>query len=508
MLYTSPTGRPVRKFPRRSRATCLRLHLFRHSLLRRFRPGTSPSCARRCRELSRRFSEVEFERAERNQIRSELRGLDQKIRDAVQQIGARVGGLRGLGQQSSRAPTTLTLDLLKEQLWEEDLRPLLEKIDSLESVLDRIRQEPAPPRTDPRLADALLKLEARVMEMDGKIAAVREVPQGNRSLDSALGEFADLKTAVQNVTVRYSEIGDLKKNALILENQLESLKLAVDAQKAAREVPQGNGSLERALREFADLKTAVQNVTVRYSEIGDLKKNALILENQFESLKLEVDAQKAAREVPQGNGSLERALREFADLKTAVQNVTVRYSEIGDLKKNALILENQFESLKLAVDAQRKDPANGGSAKMNELQTEVLALRAEVRQSYKRISALESPAVGAAADVRALGDDLSALKNSRAEDKQALQSCTVMLAAIQKSLEETARTTAELAARAGILEADSAELTSRLAVLEQRVESLERPCEVLRAPVEDDVHSIRDNLDQIRAFMNVLARKL
>ncbi len=317
------------------------------------------------RELSRRFGEVEFERAERNQIRSELRGLDQKMRDAVSQMGARLADFESRVDDIPQTPPDPPLDLLKEQIWEEDLRPLLEKIDRLEAALEKTAQDQSA-LPDPQVADALARLESRLGELDGKIAAA----QG------------------------------------------------------------------------AEAK---------------------------------------------GAGALESALRELGELRPAVQAATIRYSEIGDLKKNALVLQNQVESLQHAIESVRKDPFNGGSAKLNELQTEVLALRAEVRQSFKQLAALDAPTAAHGADLRALADDVAALK---------------------KWVGEYTPVLVELKNGMASLESESAEMAARLAALEQRLQGLETPSEDSRPPIEDDVHSIRDNLDQIRAFMNTLARKL
>jgi chromosome segregation ATPase len=347
------------------------------------------------RELSRRFSEVEFERAERNQIRAELRGLDQKVRDALSQIGARVADCEAAVSAMPDSAQDPPLELIREQLWEEDLQPLLDKIDRLDTTIEKLQQEPPAPKPDPRLMEAILKLEARITEMDGRIS----------------------------------------------------------------------------VRDTA------------------------------------------------ANGTVDNALREFSELKTAVQSATVRYSEIGDLKKNALILQNALESLKLAFDTHKKEPLNGGTAKINELQTEVLALRAEVRQSFKQMAALESPGA-TAADLRALSEDVAALKANRGNDKTSaltariqkledgLRSCSETLSSVQKSLNDLGLAATAIIDRAGNLEAESVRLGSRLTGLEQRITTLEKPCEVLRPPVEDDIHSIRDSLDQIRSFMNTLARRL
>ena len=311
-------------------------------------------------------------------------------------------------------PPDPPLDLLKEQIWEEDLGPLLERIDHLEAALEKTAPEP-PAQPDPQVVDGLAKLEARLGELDRRVAAVQAAPKTPAQPDPQLAE-------------------ELAK----LEARLGEVDRRVAAAQAAGAT---------------------------------------------------------------GAGTLEKTMRELAELRPAVQAATIRYSEIGDLKKNALVLQNQVESLSQALECQKKDPLNGSSAKLNELQTEVLALRAEVRQSFKQLAALESPADAHGADLRAMADEIAALKKSVVEYAPALAERNSRITSLEAEL-------AERNNRITGLEAESAGMAARLAALHQRVGALETPADALRPPIEDDVHSIRDNLDQIRSFMNTLARKL
>ena len=88
------------------------------------------------------------------------------------------------------------------------------------------------------------------------------------------------------------------------------------------------------------------------------------------------------------------------------------------------------------------------------------------------------------------------------------RSCAGTVAELQRTLPEFEPLAADLKGRFAGLEVESAELASRLGLLEQRAQPSTGSDEDMRQPIENDVHSIRDNLDQIRAFMNTLARKL
>jgi predicted nucleic acid-binding Zn-ribbon protein len=172
---------------------------------------------------------------------------------------------------------------------------------------------------------------------------------------------------------------------------------------------------------------------------------------------------------------LDSALHSFEDLKTSLQNVTLRYSEIGELKKNHLVLRDMVESLQVASEAYKRDSVSGNAGRLLELEKEVSALKAELRNAYEHLELLEARSSQAAPapelppikEIETLRGELAALENVRTEDRQRWQAMEDKLADMSV-----------------------------------------RPHNGSDHPVSTDMYDIRKNLDEIRGFMAHLSRKL
>jgi chromosome segregation ATPase len=351
-----------------------------------------PGVRQAVQELNRRLRDVEFERGERNQLRSEIRTLDQRIQSLTTQVSTRLNEFETHVNDVREPASSMSIDVLKEQLWQEDLEPVLEKIEQFESSIEKLqRQEPSKP--DVRVLDGLRRLESRVGDMEGRLT-----------------------------------------------------ELAV------------------------------------HRDTGGVR---------------------------QGD-SVEKFEKDIADLRVSIQNATVRYSEIGELKKNDLVLLSHVESIRRDLETLKKQPSNGASAKLAEIQTDVAALHAEVRQSWKQLEALELLPAGQTVELRALKDELANFKESKIEEAQKLQ------LALAASSDRILRLTQQLEALStdlkrvdqafSTVQADIMILASRLGTTEQKVSALETTADLPRPPLEDDVHAIRDNLDEIRRFVSKLQK--
>jgi len=181
-------------------------------------------------ELNRRFNELEFERIERNRMRAEIRKMEKQLQESLGQISDRLGENEKLVANLSCVPAAPTVEEfaeLKGELRAISLEPVLQNIRSLEEKTARIQESSS--QTDPRILDVLRKLDERlaVLESGGPNLGGEQTAGGGpdpEALEKALEEVAELRVSIQNVTVRYSEIGELKKNHLILLNKMESLQ--------------------------------------------------------------------------------------------------------------------------------------------------------------------------------------------------------------------------------------------------------------------------------------------
>jgi len=161
-------------------------------------------------------------------------------------------------------------------------------------------------------------------------------------------------------------------------------------------------------------------------------------------------------------------LKELGELKAALQNFTLRYSEIGELKKNHLVLRDMLESLEQSTASLRKEALSFNTAKAADLEKEVLALRAELRQWCGRIDGLEAR-----------------LPDSEEESETAAHK--------------------EIA----LLREEFLQGQTQLQILQKQFESLVEPrTQAAGASSQGEMSGIRENLDEIRRFMSTLSHKL
>ncbi len=204
---------------------------------------------------------------------------------------------------------------------------------------------------------------------------------------------------------------------------------------------------------------------------------------------------------------VEGAVKTIEEMRAALQAVTIRYTEIGELKKNHLVLRNLCESLQQALDASRKESAAGNSARIREIQNEMSALRAEVRKAYERMDLLETqPAPAAPGHEAATREDLVSLRNESATASQYLS-------------EERARMDSKIDALRAEVAVFNREVTClRQELLEARsqMKSMQEQDDGIKTvapggatvPTSADMVDIRDHLGEIRRFMASLSRKL
>lgn len=373
-------------------------------------------------ELSRRFNELEFERAERSQLRGEMRCLDQKLKGTLAQVHERLSNLEeGTANPPAPPPSASPEDIqqLRNELLQEHLVPLQTKLGHVEARLEILPKELAP-KTDLRFFEALRALEQHITELESEIA-----------------------------------------------------KDAEDRRAKAENPPSGAEKISKNLDE----------------------------------------------------------------LRVSLQNVTMRYSEIGELKKNHLILLNKVESFQHQLDQARKAQEQGVSTGIPELETEVHALRAEVRQTLKRLERLEEASPVTALDIGAMKAELAGFKKLHSEQvdrvqdafesklkrelaqlpniqeqwtriDQRQQSLEKSLDEIRENGRQASEEIMDIGEGISSLRSQQEKVHIELCSAEEKIAAiLSRPPEEPRPPLEEDVHAIRETLEELRCFLNSITKK-
>ncbi len=371
------------------------------------------------RDLNRRFNEVEFERAERTHLRSELRALDQRFKEDLIQAQDRLAAIEGRIAQINVEPSSVApeeFQKLKHELTEGQFVPLRKHLEEVEARLEAL-PKPTAARSDDSIAEGLRRFEERMAQSENDIAALVEL---SRSQGESLPDGADR-----------------------LSKEIEALR----------------GSLE---------------------------------------------------------------------------NVSLRYSEIGELKKNHLMLLNKVESFQLQLEQAAKMPERAASNRIPELETEVIALRAEARQTLQRLEALEAASPEAGQSARVGSTESKKMHAGQIEEIEAgfelrLKEALATVSDIQGRLTDSER-------RQGSIETALMELRGTLNQALQRVSDIERSISALcleqekvrnelrwseekittilarspeepRTPIEEDVHVIRETMEELRGLLNSTARK-
>jgi chromosome segregation ATPase len=150
------------------------------------------------RELQRRVGEVEFERAERNLIKGEMKALDQKIQAFMDSVNARLAGLDSQIDANPRiiaSPTQEELEQHKKRVDDtitDNYRSLLESFSALETRIGSKEKEAAA-----HTASLVDSLEGRLSEIRDQ---AQQITQRIESTELALAERA--KEAVTQIAGR------------------------------------------------------------------------------------------------------------------------------------------------------------------------------------------------------------------------------------------------------------------------------------------------------------------
>jgi len=394
------------------------------------------------RDLQERFNGLELEQAGRQRIRNEMHALEEWLQESLGHVTTRQDEIERRISELAAPPATPTLEDLTDlrmELRAIDIESVQKRIERVESRLQLCTEELAA-RSDPQLLELLPMLDERLTEMEGRIEELLETkgaspPNGTQvQLDAAVKGLEELKTALQNVTVRYSEIGELKKNHLVLHNMLESLQ-------------QGMESLGR------------ESTKAVAGKIAELEKEVF-------ALKAEV------RKAYERMESLESQAPPATE-----PSKTAALSEISSLREEVVALG------RLRAEEQEQ------------MQSELGALEAKVDESFEILTKLP--------------EKLESFSSQILRLDQQYQPLSETLETVSSAASGAPQEIADLGRQATELRDELLQARSQMQALQAQFDNFAaRPPLRASAPAQVDVCAIRENLDEIRRFMTTLSRKL
>ena len=394
------------------------------------------------RDLQQRFNELEFERAERRRIRNEIQALEERLLQSFARISERQETIeQHISKIASLPPTPTAEDLaaLRIELRAMDFKSVQQRIERVENGLQSCSaQMTAKPES--LSVDLLHGMDARLREAECRLAGMADDRGANPSnggqaqLIAAFNELGQLKATLQNVTVRYSEIGELKKNHLVLLNLIESLQ---QSQEISRE-------------------SAHEGST---GKIPELEKEVLALKAES------------------------RNTFERMDLLESQALSTTAPCEVSSLQEMSSLKEDVAAFSKLGME------------EMCRMQAELSALGTRVNEGFQIHEKFPEKLALLTAEIRSLNQQYHPL----CQTIERLNNHT------SGASQQIADLSGEVAAlREGLLQAQSQILS-----LQEQIDCFADPVAAETSPPTlADIHLIRENLDEIRNFMAKMSRKI
>jgi len=256
------------------------------------------------RDLSRRFSEVEFERVERGQIRGELRVLDKKYQASFDQFSRRLEDMEKLLSNPQAPPPAPDGERLAEvqreileanvdpiakrlteaeerlQLWATEVAsfrdsmagdmtrlsaastgPLAVRLDEIDQRLQRWEKEQVPPK-DSITTEILGRFEARLTDLETRVGSpaaaspALEPDAGYLELKARIqtlgDELAGLKSSTEKMGPLQKNLADLRAEIGKLWTQIQGLEGKVSRPLVPATEPPTNERLELDIRSIRD----------------------------------------------------------------------------------------------------------------------------------------------------------------------------------------------------------------------------------------------------------------
>jgi len=390
-------------------------------------------------DLQQRFKELEYERAERRHIRNEIRDLEDKLRQGFVRIGERQETIeQHLAKIASLPPTPTAEDLaaLRGELHAMAFTSVQQHIEQIENSLRSRAEEPS--GQEAFSTELLRHIDARLRDAECRLADLAGDKDSNHGNGApaqgaaAFNELGQLKATLNSVSMRYSEIGELKKNHLVLQSRIDSLEQSVESFKtSAREA--GNGKIPELEKEVLALGAENRRIFQRVE----------LLESQCSP--------------------------------SAAPDESVPQKELSSLREDVAAFS------KLSME------------EMCRLQAELTALDARLREGLQADVKRPERLASLTAEIHSLDEQYRPLCRSM----ERLDSCT----------SETARNIADLSGDVAALRGALQQAQLQIQFLQERLEGC-KPAAPADAspPTVADIHLIRENLDEIRGFMAKMSR--
>ena len=227
------------------------------------------------RDLTRKFSEVEFERVERSQIKGDLKLLDKKVQTSLDQLTFRLEELEKL-LSNPQAPPPLPDDArmaeVRRELLEVNVDPLNQKVADIEERVERCEKESqlpkgASPDDVSRLMETVLEpVAARLTEIEQKVRRLEMemvAPTDTLTREMLVGlesRLAALDRKVESLPSERPSEGPTQEQ-LNLQNNLRSMRDELDVVKS---------SADRALglqRDLAELSAEISRLWAQMQSV-------------------------------------------------------------------------------------------------------------------------------------------------------------------------------------------------------------------------------------------------
>lgn len=272
------------------------------------------------RDLSRRFSEVEFERVERGQIKGELKVLDKRVQAGLDQLSLRLEELEKL-LSTPQAPPPIPEDALLARLQKEILEanvdpiarrlvevedkfqfleaelitskdsltaevsgllesaiePLAGRLAEAEEKLKRWEKEFIPPK-DSVTTEILGRLEVRLTDVEGKLGSLLSAPPGQEPpagyqdlltrLNSVSDELAGIKTSAESASALQREAAELRTEISKIWSQIQVVENRLERPPSPAAEPPASERLELDIRSIRDSLQEIREFITRVTAKG------------------------------------------------------------------------------------------------------------------------------------------------------------------------------------------------------------------------------------------------
>ncbi len=238
------------------------------------------------KELHRRLNEVEFERAERGQIRAELRNLERRFQSGIEELTSRFDTLEKLTNEPPApppVPAQQDYSQLKNDLYETLLLPLAQRVNQVEDRLEKISGERAP-LTDPLVLEALAKLDQRVVHLETRLSGIvaeqaSKDPSAallnlEQSIQSLRTEVDALSRALDLAGSTGEQLSDLQSQRDIMQGKIASLEESVERLSNAPADKQPNEPIEADIHSIRESLDQIRQFIIRL----DLKSEAAVMD--------------------------------------------------------------------------------------------------------------------------------------------------------------------------------------------------------------------------------------